>query len=521
MVGKKSRAALDRFPMSGNAGKISVIRPYLRPFLLSTAACCLTTAVAGMLLRVFDLSNVVMLFLLTVVLLAVRYGRAAGAWSAFFSVASFDFFFVPPRLSFAVSDAQYIFTFALMLVVALVTGQLAAQLRHEAQTARAGERRASTVASLAHDLSGAANADQIAAICARTIPPSFSGEVAIILADSLGHLMANAAASFVDMPTARWVYHNGQSVGLGTRPWHRAETIYLPLKAPTRIRGVMALKLGTAKFIGDPDDRQLLDACCASVAVALERIHFVEMANETLIRIKGERLRNALLASVSHDLKTPLTAIRGLAETLERTSSLPDAERLELSGAIRRQAEGLHQLVINLLDLARMQSEGVRLNKEWHDLSEIVGSALARIAPMKSSHRFVTDLAANLPLVELDATLFERVLVNLLDNAMKYTSAGTTVIIRARCNRPTIDIAVDDDGLGLPFGDPEVLFQPFARGQKETAIMGVGLGLALCRSIVTNHGGDIRAENLVPNGARFTIRLPMGTPPDIEAEITA
>jgi two-component system sensor histidine kinase KdpD len=237
--------------------------------------------------------------------------------------------------------------------------------------------------------------------------------------------------------------------------------------------------------------------------------------------MEGERMRNSLLSAVSHDLRTPLTAIRGLAETLEQATDLPRNERTEVASAIRHQAEQLQQLVTNLLDLARMQSAGVRLDKQWHPLDEIVGSALSRLGPALSKREVITELSSDLPLLEVDASLFERVLINLLDNALKYTPPDAKILIGAKAVGPSMYCFVEDNGPGLPPGDPEQFFKPFVRGQKESAISGVGLGLALCRSIVTAHGGTIRAEAVQPAGTRFEIRVPLGSPPGIEEEDAA
>jgi two-component system, OmpR family, sensor histidine kinase KdpD len=228
-----------------------------------------------------------------------------------------------------------------------------------------------------------------------------------------------------------------------------------------------------------------------------------------------------LLTAVSHDLRTPLTAIRGLAETLERGTELSAIERAEVASAIRNQADGLQQVVTNLLDLARMQSAGIRLNKEWHSLDEIVGSALSRLGPALSERRVCTDLPSDLPLLEVDASLIERVLINLLDNALKYAPADALILIGAKAVGDSLYFFFEDRGPGLPPGDPEQFFQPFVRGQKESSISGVGLGLALCRSIIEAHGGTIRAEAAQPSGTRFEIRLPLGSPPPIEEEKTA
>jgi two-component system sensor histidine kinase KdpD len=290
------------------------------------------------------------------------------------------------------------------------------------------------------------------------------------------------------------------------------------LKAPIQCRGALAIQPHDWKVLEEPDEKRLLEACCSSIALALERVHFAEVAQETLVRMEGERLRNSLLAAVSHDLRTPLTAIRGLAETLERRTDLPAAERAEVASAIRNQASGLQRVVTNLLDLARMQSAGIRLNRDWHSLDEIVGSALSQLGPALSGRCVRTGLPGDLPLVEVDAPLIERVFVNLLDNALKYTPAEAGILIGAKAACGSLYFFVEDRGPGLPPGDPEQLFEPFTRGQKESAISGVGLGLALCRNIIMAHGGTIRAEAAQPSGTRFEIRLPLGSPPPIEEE---
>jgi two-component system, OmpR family, sensor histidine kinase KdpD len=487
---------------------------------LATGACALTTLVALWLVHYFDPPNLVALFVLNVVVISLRLGRVAAIWSALLSVASFDFFFIPPLLSFAMSDTQYLFSFALILVVAWVTSAVGSRLRADARIARAGERREAAVARVARDLSGAHNSGQIVAICRETIAPLFEAKVALILPDSTDRLLPLEEGEFADLSVAQWAYDHSQRAGLGTSILSAAKALYLPLKAPIRCRGVLAIQPQHQTALDRPDDKRLLEACCSSIALALERIHFAGIAQETLVRMEGERMRNSLLSAVSHDLRTPLTAIRGLAETLEVTE-LPQNERTEVASAIRHQAEDLQQLVTNLLDLARMQSAGVRLNKQWHLLDEIVGSALSRLGPVLFKREVRTELPSDLPLFEVDASLFERVLINLLDNALKYTPPDAKILIGAKAVGSSMYCFVEDNGPGLPPGDPEQFFKPFVRGQKESAISGVGLGLALCRSIIAAHGGTIRAEPAQPAGTRFEIRVPLGSPPAIEKEDAA
>ena len=488
---------------------------------ITTAACAVTTLIAEWLFQFLDAPNLAALFTLTVVVVSLRLGRVAAIWCALLSVLSFDFFFIPPLLSFAMSDTQYLFTFAIILVIALVVSEVGSRLRADARNARAGERREATVARVARDLSGALKSEQIVKICTETIAPLFEAKVALIMPDLSDRLHPTSAGGFEDLSVAQWAYDHVLRAGRGTDTLSAAQVLYLPLKAPIRCRGVLAIQPQDWKFLEGLDEKRLLEACCSSMALALERIHLAEVAQETLVRMEGERLRNSLLSAVSHDLRTPLTAIRGLAETLERETDLPEGDRTELASAIRHQAEGLQRVVTNLLDLARLQSAGIRLNKEWHSLDEIVGSALARLGPALSKRQVRTDLPRDLPLLEVDASLIERVLVNLLDNALKYTPPDAKILIGAKAVGNSMYCFVEDNGPGLPPGDPERFFEPFVRGQTESAISGVGLGLALCRSIIAAHGGTIRAEAIRPSGTRFEIRIPLGSPPGIEEENAA
>ncbi|HVI56862.1 MAG TPA: DUF4118 domain-containing protein [Luteibacter sp.] len=480
-------------------------RPFrYRVLAYAVAACATTTGIAALLLRVFDLSNVVMVFLLTVVLVALRWGRAAGALAAFVAVGSFDFFFVPPAWSFHVSDTQYVFTFFLMLVVALVTGQLAARLRAEAVTAAAGEKRASALAAVATDLSVAVRDKDIAQVCGARIGPLFDGHATLLLPDDDERMSTEGPG---DVAVAQWVLEQGLPAGRDTDTLPANDATYLPLPTAMRTRGVLMLERAAEAPL-DAGQIALLRAFQSLVALAIERVHFVEVAHETQLRMEGERLRNTLLAAVSHDLRTPLTAIRGMAGMLGDN---------DVARAIVNQADRMQRQVANLLDAARMQGEGVHLDLQWHALEEVVGSALAAVD--LGARRVVVDISPDFPLVQLDATLFERVLANLFDNAAKYTPGEATLRIRADRNGPRIHLTIEDDGPGFPPGiNADSLFEAFARGTRESAVPGVGLGLALSRRIVIAHGGSIAASRAAPHGARFEITLAAGDPPTVDLE---
>ncbi|HUL96678.1 MAG TPA: ATP-binding protein, partial [Usitatibacter sp.] len=251
----------------------------------------------------------------------------------------------------------------------------------------------------------------------------------------------------------------------------------------------------------------------ALTAIALERVHYVDVARDALVRMESERLRNSLLSALSHDLRTPLAALLGLSEALALTQPPLSPQQAEIARTLGEETKRLIALVNNLLDMARIQSGEVRLHLEWHPIEEVVGSALASMRSVLGGRPVSVDLPADLPLVQIDAVLIERVLVNLLENISKYTPGGTPVSISARVDGEALEVSVADEGPGIPRGKEEEVFEKFARGEKETATPGVGLGLAICRAIVEAHKGRIHAVTGLAKGARFVFTLPLGTPP--------
>lgn len=482
-----------------------------------TLACFAATGLAELLLKVFDPANVVMLFLLVVVLSSLRWGRGPGAWAALLSVLLFDFYFVPPRNSFSVNDTQYLFTFCLMLGVALVCGQLMARLRHEARVAAERERRAGALARLARDLSGALTQDQVQQIALTTISGVFDAQAGLLLPDSDEQLhIARGSEGSIDTSVALWCIEHGQMAGHGTDTLGAAHALYVPLMAPVRVRGVLVLHMRAPLRLRVPEERRLLDACASQIALALERVHFVEVAQQTQIAMEGERMRNTLLSAVSHDLRTPLTSILGAAQAgLPHTKPGAAQDMLE---QIRNQAQAMQQLVENLLAMARLQQGGVHLKREWLPVDELVGSALRQMEDRLANHVVHTDLSVDLPLLHIDAVLMERVLVNLLDNAIKYTPRGTAITVKAQPDGKNCLLSVEDAGPGLPkHVPPEQLFEPFTRGEAESTVTGMGLGLALAQRIVEAHNGSLRAESAQPGpGTLFTIHLPVQEQPSID-----
>jgi len=496
-----------------------------RRYLWATLACCGVTLLAAPIALRFDRANIVAMYLLTVVVVAWRFGRGPAALAAVLSVVAFDFFFVPPRFSFAVSDVQYLLTFAVMLAVGLIVGQLTAGLRFQARVASHREERAASLYEIARDLSGAVQIEQVVKISDESIERTFRASAALLLPDEQGKLTAAKIGVVsplrVDLGIAQWAFDKGRPAGFGTDTLPGSEVLYIPLRAPALARGVLAVRANNRRMLRIPEQRQLLDTFAALIAIALERVHYVGVAQDALVRMESERLRNSLLAALSHDLRTPLTVLVGLAESLALAQPPPPAVQIEIAEAMKDEAHRMSALVGNLLDMARIESGEVKLNLEWQPLEEVVGSALRATRIMLKNHRVETSLPRDLPLVRFDALLIERVLVNLFENASKYTPVGSRVSLSAEVTGDRLSVTVADDGPGLQPGREEAVFQKFTRGNAESATPGVGLGLAICRAIVESHGGLILGGNRHGGGAAFTFTLPLGNPPAATVETEA
>ncbi|HEV8499948.1 MAG TPA: two-component system sensor histidine kinase KdpD [Casimicrobiaceae bacterium] len=479
-------------------------------------ACLATTLLATPLVSWFDLANIVMLFLLTVVLVALKWGRGPAVLAAFVSVATFDFFFVSPRLSFAVGDFQYLLTFAVMLAVALIIGQMTAGLRYQARVAAYREERARVLYEFARDMSSLLLTDDVVEAATRSIANTFRARVVVLVADAQDRLQVAAGdpqGLAIDAGAAQWAYDKSEPAGAGTDTLAGNEYLYLPLRAPMRTRGVLVLKPENPRILLVPEQRRHLDTFAALTAIALERVHYVEVAQQALVHMESERLRNSLLSALSHDLRTPLAALVGLAESLAITRPPLSATQLETAHAIADEARRMGALVTNLLEMARIESGEVKLRRQWHSVEEVVGSALKSAQAALVHHRVDVQVARDMPLVEMDATLVERVLYNLLENAGKYTPPGTLIAVTADIAGPELVVSVSDRGPGIPEGQEETIFDKFTRGRSESATPGVGLGLAISRAIVVAHRGSIRARNNADGGASFTLSLPLGVPP--------
>jgi two-component system sensor histidine kinase KdpD len=488
------------------------------------------TLLATPLSHVLEPANIVMLFLLGVVGVALRFGRGPAAFAALLNVAAFDYFFVPPRLSFSVGDVQYLLTFVVMLGVGLLVGQLTAGLRFAAGVSASRERRAQSLFELTRELSAALQSTQVVALGAAAVESHFGGRALVLVPDAGDRLvMPEQPPAGFDASVADWAFRQGQPAGLATATLAAQRWHYVPLKAPMRVRGVLALEPAQPRWLLIPEQAQQLETLARQIAIALERVHYVEVAQQAVVEMESERLRNALLGAISHDVRTPLTALIALAESLQALppphgaadadADAPGGPRA-VARAIVAQAHQLHALVSNLLDMARLESGGgaVNLRREWQSVEEVVGAAIRAARPALGDRVVQTVLPADLPLAEFDAVLIERVLVNLLENAGKY--GAPPIVVGAYATDRALVLTVRDHGPGLPpalKGREQTLFDKFTRGQAESATPGVGLGLAICKAVVDAHGGEISAANAPGGGAEFTVTLPRREAPVLEA----
>jgi two-component system sensor histidine kinase KdpD len=442
--------------------------------------------------------------------------------ASFLSVGLLDFFFVLPRMSFAVSDVQYLMTFGVMLAVGLIIGQLTAGLRYQAEVANERERRARRLFELTRELAGSLQMEQVLQLAEHSLGNEVQGVALVYFLDTQDQLQpslrqaALPSAEQPDLGTARWALDQGEPAGMFTDTLPGSAWLYLPLKAPMRTRGVLALRPGSTRSVMLPELREQLETYARIIGQSLERVHYIDVAQAAVVGIESERLRNSLLSALSHDLRTPLAVVYGLADTLAALPNLPAPAR-DMTTALRQEAQRINAMVTNLLDMARLQSGTVHLRRQWLPVDEVVGSALQAMQGALSHHPVYTQVPAALPLVHIDAVLIERVLCNLLENAVKYTPPDSTITVAASVRGTDLLLCVSDNGPGLPPGSAELLFEKFTRGERESSIPGVGLGLAICRAIMAAHQGRIWAERAPQGGAAFYLSLPLGTPPSLPA----
>jgi two-component system sensor histidine kinase KdpD len=518
---------IDVYVISGDAQPATVaaasprtLRSSRGGYLLAAAIVLGCTGVSSLLAKHIDPTNLVMIYLLGVVAVSLWLGRGPSIFATVLAVAAFDYCFVPPRWTFAVRDTEYFLTFGVMLLTGVVISTLVARVQSQSSSARRRERRTAALYALSRELAATRSPDQIARIAVQHVTSALDVRAAVLLPDGdkklwpAGTGSADRALSVHEDAVAKLVFDRGQTAGRGTATLPGAQGLYLPLPASRGVVGVLAITPLSDRSM-DMEQVHLLEALAGLTALALERTNLELEADQVRLDIETERLRSALLSAVSHDLRTPLSVIAGAGSTLLEDGAALDARAArELAVSIVDESDRLNRLVANLLDMTRLQSGALEIRKEWQPIEEVIGPALARLSRQLSDHPIATRIEHDLPFAPFDDLLLQQVMVNLLENAARYTPPGTPIEILARREDNAIAVEIADRGPGLPPDELNRIFEKFYRADSSKSRSGSGLGLAICRGIVQLHGGKIQAENRPGGGALFRFTIPLeGTPP--------
>jgi two-component system, OmpR family, sensor histidine kinase KdpD len=487
-----------------------------RSYLLAIVIVAIATLVALLLRPYLAATNLAMVYLLGVVVAAVRCEQAASVLASFLSVAAFDFFCVLPYYTFQVSEYEYLVTFAGMLAVALVISTQTSRIRlHAANEVERGSR-TRALYRLSRRLSAQTRVFDVAMTAAEVAEEVFGIPIVIFLPEQ-GHISFRKRTSdqlpvpAAEEEVAQWCFDHGRKAGRGAELYPEASSTYMPLKGVGRVVGVLCIPPDRGEPLFGRDQQHLLDLFANQTALAMERTLNQNAAEAARFQVQAEEMRSSLLSTVSHDLRTPLASITGAASTLRsQWEKLVPEVREELLDSIYEEAHRMSRLVGNLLDMTRLES-GVQLQRDFYPLEEIVGAALHRMDTQVGRHQIVTRLPENLPLAYVDDVLFGQVIVNLIENALKYTPAGSTIEIAAEALPDALELTVADHGPGFVPGDEVRIFDKFYRGKGEE-VRGAGLGLAICKAIVSAHAGTIEAANRPGGGAIFRIRIPVSMP---------
>ncbi len=510
-------------PLQQPAGELKVLYPYLISLIMMVGL----TVAAVPLKNTFGLVNLAMLFLLPVLLSAVKWGTRPSIATAIMGVIGFDFFVVPPTISFTVTDIRYVITFIIFVMIALFTSRLSTRLRQQIINSRRREARISALYSLSKDIAAVAEPELVLESIVKKVAETIEGQVILLLPEKDTKLVLKASSEnegesyFNDheYAVATWVFTRGQKAGKGTDTLGTAEGLYLPLRADKEICGVLGICSRDANTFFEPEQLRLLEAFVSLASVTVTRVKLAEQAREAQTLAESERLRNALFNSLSHDLRTPLASIIGAASgLLENDEVFSQEARRDLLQSIQQGALRMNRFVHNLLDMAKLEGGLVRPNKEWCDMQDIVGVAISRLEESLGTRLVDIRIQNDLPLIKVDFVLIEQVLVNLMDNALKYSEPGTEIVVEALPKGQEIEVTVADRGPEIPEEDIEHIFDKFYRLQSPRLISGTGLGLAICKGFVEAHGGKIWAANQPGRGVEMKFTLPLEDQPPLTNE---
>ena len=525
----RGSGAIDVYVITGDADE-GRPRPVLRPASNARArdyaqgiAIELAVTLLSLVLRDHvQTIDIAMLYLLGVVVVSSRLGQGPSLVASLLGIAAFDFCFVRPYFTFAVSDARYLLTFGVMLVIAFVMSRLTARIRQQAEASREREERTAALYAMSRELAVLRKEDDIVRAGVRHLRNTFNTDVVVVTADEDGRVgvhraLEGAMLDDKERSVAQWVFDHAAIAGLGTSTLPAAQWLYLPLQASDRTVGVVGVKPDDPGRFQDPVRRQLLETFAAQVAASLDRVRLAGASLRARLETEAERLRTSMLSSLSHDLRTPLAGIERAASRLLEDGTAPSDEgRRELARAILEEARRMNRLVANLLDMVRLESGALEVQKEWQSLEEVVGLALIRLGDRLGGRQVTTSLPPDLPPVLVDGLLIEQVLINLIENALEYAPEGP-IEISARAGPQVVTVDVADRGPGFPQGEEGRIFEKFYRTHDAGPGGGAGLGLTTSRGIVGAHGGRVWAENRPGGGAVLHFTLPLGGGPPADA----
>ena len=514
---------------SGNRfGKTEVKKiDHLFPYLTTVVSLIIISIIAWLGGPDLGLVNTAMLFLLPVLLSAGRYGKRAGVFTAIVSIITYDFFTIPPVLTFTVADLRYLISFAIIILIGYYLGNLSTRLRIQIRNSRRRESQTAALYSLSREIAAVSDLDIVLASVVKKVSEIIQGEVVILVPEANGSLALRACSNPETLleenerAVATWVFQNKQTAGKGTDTLGGAQRFYLPLAAEQGVCGVFGVQLKNSERYLLSETRRLLDAFASLTALAIARISLVEKAREAQLLNDSEKLRTALLNSISHDLRTPLASMIGAVTSLLENDQLFDqASRQDLLQTVKLGAMRMNKLVNNLLDMARLESDMLKLNREWYSIGEIIKAAIRHFEEgLIKKQEIVCEISNQDILVNVDFILLRQVLANLLDNAVKYSRPDSRILINVRNNEKQIEVSVRDWGLTIPPEDLEHIFDKFYRVRSPRQISGTGLGLAISKGIVELHGGTIHAENNPEGGGvGISFTIPLTEPPSIPGE---
>jgi two-component system sensor histidine kinase KdpD len=480
----------------------------------SVALVAATTLLGELVKRRFEPTNLVMLYLLAVVISAVKWGSGPAVATAIIGVVSFDLFLVEPYLALSVADVQYLFTFAGLLGVGLVVGTLTSRMRGQAIRSQKSEVRTAAMYRLAADLAEATDFTTVLHAIRKNVREMTGCRAAIYLpaGDTVELAVADPGfpANEREQGIVRWVLENGSMAGGGLNETADRRTRYLPFKSPDAIIGVLGVCLRKGAAGLSAEEEEMLMALVNQATIAIQRANLAEESRHLELLRQTEKLHSALLSSISHDLRTPLVSITGALSALQGTSpGLDEGTRKELVENAAEEADRLNRIVGNLLDMTRMEAGALRVSKQPCDLRDVLGATLEQLGERIGDRIVRTAIPRDFPEVPMDFSFMMKAFYNLIDNAVKCSPGEAPIEIAARVRGGAAEIVITDRGSGIPEADLDRIFDRFHRVEGKRRIAGMGLGLSISKGIVEAHGGRIAARNNADGGATFIVTLPL------------